>query len=75
MATYYQISVQGHVDSGWETWFDGLAITYDDGGTTLLSGEIEDQAALHGILVKIRDLGLILVTVQRVDKPHTGQAA
>ncbi len=75
MATYYQISVQGHVDSGWETWFDGLAITHDDGGTTLLSGEIEDQAALHGILVKIRDLGLILVTVQRVDKPHTGQAA
>ena len=68
MTDYYQISVQGHLDAGWATWFDGLAVTNEANGTALLSGEIEDQAALHGVLIKIRDLGLPLIAVQRLDK-------
>jgi hypothetical protein len=70
MAEYYQISVQGHLDEGWGTWFDGLAICNQTNGTALLSGEIEDQVALYGVLIKIRDLGLPLNAVQRLDA-HT----
>jgi hypothetical protein len=54
----YEIRLKGHLDARWVKWFDGLAITLDDNGNTLLSGPVADQAALHGILKKVRDVGL-----------------
>ena len=58
---YYNITVHGHLDSAWSEWFDGLTITNQEDGTTLLAGCIVDQTALHGVLNKVRDLGLPLV--------------
>ena len=69
MTDYYRITVQGHLDAGWVRWFDGLAIANEADGTAVLSGPVGDQAALHGVLVKIRDLGLPLIAVQRADEP------
>jgi hypothetical protein len=63
----YEIRVQGHLDSRWSAWFDGLVLTTDDDGTTLLRGQVADQAALHGLLDRMRDLGLPLVSVLQVD--------
>ncbi len=57
----YVIRVKGHLDTFWQAWFDNLSITQDRDGTTLLSGQIRDQAALYGILIKMRDLGLTLL--------------
>lgn len=62
----YEIRVQGHLDDHWSQWLGGLAIDHDSEGFTLLTGEIPDQAALHGLLVKIRDLGLLLVSLRRI---------
>lgn len=62
----YEIRVQGRLGAGWSSWFDGLAVEDLPHGETLLRGPVADQAALHGILVRIRDLGLPLVSVQRV---------
>lgn len=62
----YQIRVRGALDPHWSEWFDGMAITYDAGGDTLLSGVLADQAALYGVLHRIRDLGLILLAVARL---------
>ncbi|MBK9711323.1 MAG: hypothetical protein IPO81_08340 [Kouleothrix sp.] len=59
----YQIRVRGAIDPHWSDWFDGLAIAYDAGGDTLLSGPLADQAALYGVLHRIRDLGLVLLAV------------
>jgi hypothetical protein len=61
----YSIRVQGHLDQERSGWFDGLAITHTATGETILSGPIADQAALHGVLLKIRDLGLSLLEVKR----------
>jgi hypothetical protein len=61
---YYYITVQGHLDGTWSEWFDGLTITNQENGTTVLAGHIVDQTALHGILNKVRDLGLPLVAVR-----------
>ena len=61
----YHIQVRGAIDSGWSEWFDGLAIHAQTDGTTLLSGPVRDQSALHGLLTKIRDLGLPLLSVKR----------
>jgi hypothetical protein len=61
----YEIQVQGRLDDGWASWFDAMAITVERGITTL-AGTVADQAALHGILIKIRDLGLPLLSVKRV---------
>ena len=66
----YQIVIQGHLDSEWSDWFEGLTITQDDNGETSLSGPIVDQSALHGVLIKIRDLGLPLLSLTRIP---TGQ--
>ena len=63
----YQIVVKGHLDSEWSEWFDGLTITMVDNGATILSGPIVDQTALHGVLIKIRDLGLPLLSLTRID--------
>jgi len=60
---HYQIRVRGVLDSQWSTWFEGLAITTDMPGQTLIAGPVTDQAALHGLLAKIRDLGLPLLSV------------
>jgi hypothetical protein len=62
----YQIRVRGHLDSQWADWFGGLAITLEDNGDTLLTGPVIDQAALHGLLKKVRDLGLPLISVNQV---------
>jgi len=61
----YSFRVQGHLDQERSSWFDGLTLTHTTDGETLLSGPIVDQAALHGVLVKIRDLGLPLLEVRR----------
>jgi hypothetical protein len=62
----YEIRLKGHLEARWVTWFDGLTITLDENGNTLLSGPVTDQAALHGILKKIRDVGLPLLSVRSV---------
>jgi hypothetical protein len=61
----YQIMIKGHLDHQWTDWFDGLTITLEDDGNTLLTGLVVDQAALHGLLKKVRDLGMPLVSVNR----------
>ncbi len=58
----YEIKVKGHVDEEWSAWLGDMTVAYDDEGNTLLSGRIPDQAALHGILAQIRDLGLTLIS-------------
>jgi hypothetical protein len=63
----YQIRVKGHLGPQWADWFAGLAITLEDNGDTLLTGQVIDQAALHGHLRKVRDLGLPLLAVNVVD--------
>ena len=64
-STVYQIRVKGHLDKRWSDWFDGFDITYPSDNETLLHGRVVDQAALHGLLAKIRDLGLSLLAVER----------
>ena len=74
----YRIKVKGHLDRRWTEWFGGLTITLEDNGETLLTGPVEDQAALHGLLRKVRDLGLPLISVTRaqtdqIDGPDSKQ--
>ena len=64
--TIYQIRIKGHLGREWTDWFEGLAITPEDTGETLLTGTVVDQAALHGLLKKVRDLGMPLLSVNRV---------
>ena len=66
-ATVFQIRIKGHLGREWTDWFEGLTITLEEDGDTLLTGQIIDQAALHGLLKKVRDLGLPLVSVSPVD--------
>ncbi len=63
MPTYYVITVRGHLAEHWSAWFEGLTITNAATGEALLAGPVVDQAALHGLLIKIRDLGLPLIAV------------
>ena len=63
----YQLRIAGRLDHHWSAWFGGLVLTYEADGTTSLTGVISDQAALHGLLSKIRDLGVPLVSVAVVD--------
>ena len=65
----YQIRIKGHLDRRWTDWFEGLTITLEDNGDTLLTGPVEDQAALHGLLRKVRDLGMPLISATRVEPP------
>jgi hypothetical protein len=62
----YEIRLKGHLDAQWMTWFDGLTITLEENGDTLLSGPVADQAVLHGLLKKVRDLGMPLVSVVQI---------
>ena len=69
MAEVYAIKVKGHLDSDrWAEWFDGMAVGLGEKGETTLTGPVADQAALHGLLAKVRDLGLVLISVNRVDE-------
>lgn len=70
--TIFQIRIQGSLDGHWSDWFDGMAVTDDGNGNTVLSGPLADQAALHGVLGKIHDLGLTLISVSRVTHEATG---
>lgn len=63
----YQIRIMGHLGRQWADWFGGLIITLEDNGDTLLTGPVVDQAALHGLLRKVRDLGMSLVSVNRIE--------
>ncbi len=63
----YQIRIRGHLNRQWTDWFEGLTITLEDNGTTLLSGPVVDQAALHGLLKKVRNLGMPLLSVVCVE--------
>ena len=63
---WYEIRIQGRLHDRWSTWLDGLTLSHDD-GTTVLRGPVTDQAALHGLLNKVRDIGLPLLSVVRTD--------
>ena len=64
---YYEIRVQGHLDGSWSDWFNGLDVTPQDNGETLIAGHVRDQAALQGILTKIFNLRLLLISLRRID--------
>ena len=68
---HYEIRVEGVLDQRWSAWFDGLRITGQPGGVTVLAGPVADQAALHGLLAKVRDLNLPLLSVRRIDYEET----
>jgi hypothetical protein len=72
--TAYQIRIKGHLGQQWTDWFEGLTITLEDNGDTLLTGPVADQAALHGLLKKVRDLGVTLLAVNRVEPRPAGAA-
>jgi hypothetical protein len=63
---HYEIRVGGVLDSRWSSWFEGLAVSSDEPGQTLIAGPVTDQSALHGLLAKVRDLGLPLLSVRRL---------
>ena len=63
----YQIRIKGHLSRQWKDWFEGLTITLEEDGDTLITGPVVDQAALHGLLKKVRDLGMPLVSVSPVE--------
>jgi hypothetical protein len=64
----YEIRVEGVLDARWSSWFEGLEITHEPGGVTVIAGSVTDQAALHGLLARIRDLGLPLISVHRMQR-------
>jgi hypothetical protein len=66
-SVYYEISVKGHLDFRWAAWFDALSLTNESDGTTTIRGPVVDQAALHGVLQALRDMGVPLVSVTPVD--------
>ena len=68
----YEIRVKGHLESRWAVWFDGMSLTTEDDGTTSIRGRVTDQAALHGVLHRLRDTGLPLISVTQLepDQPY-----
>ena len=70
----YQIRIRGHLDSRWSDWFGGLTITLEENGDTLLTGPVVDQAALHGLLKRVRDLGMPLVSVSPLEHGQADQS-
>jgi hypothetical protein len=70
----YQIRIKGHLGTEWADWFEGLTITLEDNGDTLLTGPVVDQAALHGLLKKVRDLGMPLVSVSPLENGQADQS-
>jgi len=71
---FYQIRIKGHLSNKWTDWFEGLNIALEDNGDTLLTGPVVDQAALHGLLKKVRDLGMPLVSVNRINPGPADEA-
>ena len=71
----YEIRIQGHLDDRWSAWFDGMELVAEADGSTLIRGRVADQAALHGLIQKVRDLGLPLLTVTPIDPRQTGPAS
>jgi hypothetical protein len=63
----YELRIDGHLDEHWSTWFGGLTLTRADDGTTILRGPVTDQAELHGLLAKVRDLGATLLSIKTID--------
>jgi hypothetical protein len=63
----YRITIKGHLDREWSDWFDSLTITLVDNGETMLTGPLIDQTALHGVLIKIRDVGLLLLSLTHIE--------
>ncbi len=70
--SYYQIEIEGHLDTRWQDWFGGLTVTKTADGHTILSGPIRDQAALYGLLKKVRNLGMPLLSVNRLESNQKG---
>jgi hypothetical protein len=70
--TQYRIRIGGHLDQHWSAWFDNLTLTHESDGTTTLCGFVADQAALHGLLMKVRDLGIVLISVEAFDPAAEG---
>ena len=68
-AASYEIRVDGLLDARWSSWFGGLTLIQEDDGTTMLRGVVADQAELHGLLAKVRDLGATLISVRTTDAP------
>ena len=71
----YEIRVEGHLGARWDAWFDGLSVATADDGTTVLRGSVIDQAALHGLLQKLRDVGIPLISLTPVEAPSTAVPA
>jgi hypothetical protein len=69
----YEIRVEGILDEQWSAWFDGMQITSESDGVTIIVGPVTDQAALHGLLAKVRDLGLPLISLRRLDPENQGR--
>ena len=69
----YEIRLMGRLDAHWAAWFDGLTVDHERDGTTVISGPIADQAALHGVLQRVRDLGLPLLSVTRLESSPTAR--
>jgi hypothetical protein len=74
MTDLYEIRLQGHLDAHWTAWFEGLAVAHAGDGTTVLRGPVADQAALFGLLERVRDLGLPLLAVHRIDSSEGGKS-
>ena len=68
--THYELRIDGHLDQYWSAWFGGLTLTREDDGTTTLRGAVTDQAELHGLLTKVRDLGTTLISVKPIEVPN-----
>ena len=66
---HYELRIEGHLDEYWSAWFGGLTLIREDDGTTTLRGAVTDQAELHGLLAKVRDLGTTLISVKPIDTP------
>jgi hypothetical protein len=72
---HYELRIDGHLDEHWSAWFSGLTLIREDDGSTTLRGAVTDQAELHGLLAKVRDLGITLISVKTIDAPsrrHVG---
>jgi hypothetical protein len=67
---HYQLRIGGHLNSSWTGWFEGMALTQESDGTTTLCGPVVDQAALHGLLEKVRDIGATLIAVNLLEDPN-----
>lgn len=72
---HYEIRVKGHLAARWADWFDGMTLTAEDDGTTVIRGQLADQSALHGLLRRLSDLGLPLVSLTPTDPPQTRRSS